>query len=140
MDAKFGVIFFIATLILEIIPSKRFMEQVNTYRITDYSDIDDKVTATQIKSGSYKDDKKGWVNWAMFEWYYNGKRRRATLYDTLNTFPYEMQITVNRKTGRYKEPEGERRVHKLNVLLVLLAVVGGYIIASLICGYSPLFE
>jgi len=59
MDAKFGVIFFIATLILEIIPIKRFMEQVNTYRTTDYSDIDDKVTATQIKSGSYKDDKKG---------------------------------------------------------------------------------
>ena len=116
------------------------MSQVNTYRSTDYSDIDDKVTAVQIKSGTVRDEKRGWEYWARYEWYYNGKRRRKTFYDTLNNFPYEMQITVNRKNGRYKVPEGERRVQKLNVTLIVLAAIGGYVIASLICGHSPLFE
>lgn len=140
MDTKFTLTFFLVTLILEIIPIKKVINQANTYRSTDWSKIDDTVTATLLKSGSYHDEKKGWEYWGKYEWYYNGKRRRKTLYDTMDDFPYELKITVNRKTGRYKTPEGERRVHRMNVLLVAGAFILGYIITCIIMGYSPLLS
>ena len=140
MDTKFFFTFFIITLILEIIPIKKVMEQANTYRATDYSDIDDTVTATLIKSGSGRDERDRMEYWGRYEWYYNGKRRRKTLYDNTGNFPYELKITVNRRTGRYKTPEGERRVQKMNTWLVIGAFVLGYILASIICGYSPILE
>ncbi len=140
MDTKFFLIFFVVTLILEIIPIRRVMRKANTYRSTDYSDIDDQVTATLLKSGSSYDDKDGWDYWGRYEWYYNGKRRRKTLHNTLSDFPYEMKITVNRRNGRYKTPEGERRVYRMNVMLVLGAMILGYIITCIIVGYSPLLQ
>ncbi len=141
MDTKFTITFFIVTLILEIIPIRRVMEQTSVYRRTDFSDIDDTVTAHLIESGtSYDDDNRNSYYWGRYEWYYNGKRRRTTLTDSNDSFPYELQLTVNRKTGRYKTPEGERRIRKMEIGLVMGAFVLGYNIASLICGYSPLFS
>lgn len=140
MDTKFTLTFFLVTLVLEIIPIRKVMNQANTYRSTDWSKIDDTVTATLLKSGSYRDEKTGWEYWGKYEWYYNGKRRRKTLYDTTGHFPYHLQITVNRRTGRFKTPEGERRVNRMNVSLVVGAFLLGYIITCIIMGYSPLLS
>ena len=140
MDTRFFFTFFIVTLILEIIPIKKVMQQANTYRMTDYSDIDDKVKAMLIKSGSSNDDKTGLEYWGKYEWYYNGKRHRKLFSGSPSDYPYELEITVNRKTGKYKTPEAERRISKMNMLLIVGAFVLGYIITCLIMGYSPLLQ
>ena len=156
MDEKFFWTFVGITLILEIIPIRMVMQKANEYRHTDFSDIDDVVTATLKKSGSYKGDQR-WVDWAKYEWTYNGRKRHVTFYDNNATispleinaahwdppsgsYPYETKITVNRKTGKFKVKEGERRVQKMNVGLVLFAFVAAYIITSIIYGYCPLLS
>ena len=141
MDTKFTIIFFLVTLILEILPIRRYLEKVNTYRSTDYSDIDDTVMAERIRSGSsYDDEHHQHEYWARYEYCYKGKRHRVTLTGSNDDFPLKMELTVNRKNGRHKTPEGERRVRKAGIGLIIGAAVCGYIIASLICGYSPLFS
>ena len=140
MDTKFFITFVVITLILELIPMKSALRKINTYRVTDFSDIDDTVTATLMKSGSdYDEEKREHEYWGLYEWYYNGKRRRKRLY--LSSWaPTTMTITVNRKTGRYKTPEGQKRIDKITVGITFGAMILGYIIASIICGYSPLFS
>lgn len=140
MDARFFVTFVVITLILELIPMKTVLSRTKMYRTADFSAIDDTVTAELIKSGSsYDDEKREEEYWGLYEWYYNGKRRRKRLYSS-TWFPSTLQITVDRNTGKYKTPEGQRRIDKMTVSLTLGAIVMGYIIASIICGYSPLLS
>ena len=140
MDTKFFITFFIITLILELIPMKTVMRRTKMYRTADFSVIDDTVTAELLKSGSdYDDEKHEQEYWGLYEWYYNGKRRRKRLF--FSTWaPTSLKITVNRNNGRYKTPEGQKRIDKMTVSLTIGAIIMGYILTSIIYGYSPLLS
>ena len=140
MDTRFFITFIVCALILELIPIRKFVEKTKKYRQMDFSDIDAAVLADRIRSGSYDDDKNRRKYWAKYQWYYNGKKRKVTLYDDSDNFPMQMTLTVNRQTGKFKAPEAERKITNMQIGLTAGAFILGYILASLICGYSPLFS
>lgn len=155
MDFRFFAVFVTAALTLELMILPIAVGEARKYRGGDYNGIDDKVTAKLAKSGYYK-GMDNYGSWAMYEWTYKGKKCHVTFSEHNKThqrispllrnsafwnppggtYPPETEITVSRRTGRYKAPEGERRTSRLGAVLVLAALAAAYAIATAACG-SP---
>ena len=153
MDFRFFAVFVTAALALELMILPIAVGKARKYRSGNYNGADDKVTAKLAKSGCYKGT-DNFGGWARYEWTYKGRRRHVTfsehnkthqrisplLRDSAfwnppgGTYPPETEITVSRRTGRYKAPEGERRTGRLGAVLTLAALATAYVIASAVCG------
>lgn len=157
MELKFFIIFILLTVGIEFILIVPLLNFVKKIRSRDYSDIDVEVIANKVSEGcSYHDDDRNFlVNWAIYEWSYNGKKHdlrvddmdcaipilknRRYMYHG-GSYPKTLKVTVNKKTGNCKEPEADRKVHKINVWFSLLAFVIAYYLTIKLTGINPLIN
>ncbi len=94
-----------------------------------------------IPGRSIFDDKSGRVvtDWK-YEWEYQGKRHTIMFCDNPNsqyehylmTFPDEVDITINKKTGKYYVSKIRRAAGFRSLMLILIPVIISLIITSLI--------
>lgn len=139
MDVKFFMIFVAVTAVIEVVLCIIFLRpKTKEFKKTDYSHIDAHVTAYLLDSGYYYDSNDNVHYYSKYEWVYNGKKHHTT-FNTGNMGD-RITITVNKRTGKYKRPEAERKKNKAMFLVYIIAAAVGYIIASILCGYSPLFK
>ena len=139
MDVKFFMVFAAVTAVIEVVLCIIYLRpKSKEYKNTNYSHIDAQVIAELKDSGYYYDSNNNVHYYSKYEWMYNGKKRHTT-FDT-GSMGDRITITVNRRTGKYKPPEAQRKKNKAMILVYIVAAVAGYIIASIICGYSPLFK
>ena len=141
------------TLCVELCVFLPMLKTIEKIRKRNYN-RDVKVTAKLVKThySAYSSNDKA-TQTGIYEWVYNGKKRNLYVsnYDKdggkgkmLNFvsigsdhLPSELEITVNKRTGKYKAPEGEKRASNLMTFLLLLAIVLGYFFATKITGINP---
>lgn len=141
------------TLCLELFLFLPMLKTIEKIRKRNYNN-DVKVVAKLVKSHhyAYSSDNKTTQN-GIYEWIYNGKRRRLYVnnYDSdgskgrmfnfisigSNSLPTEIEITVNKRTGKYKVPAGEKNASNLIVFLLLLSIVLAYFLTTKLIGINP---
>ena len=144
--ALFGVLVTCIELLI-CFPLLKYMKKV---RSKNYDKIDTKVIANKIseKGVSSSDDStfESATVIATYEWFYKGKKRRLYVTDrgtsfanhiTMNysgSFPDTLEITINKKNGKYKRPESERISGKLTWITILISFAIGYYLTVLILG------
>ena len=135
------------TAAIELILVMMFRDKLNAHEddpnalsYTAYKDYDE--TLGYYPGKSYYDDKHSrYVTMYRYKWEYLGKKHSAMFTDNpnnqwehyLSTFPEEITITINRRTGKLYRDKGQRAVlHKY-----LLVLAASFVIAAIIMFALP---
>lgn len=139
--------YLIVTAIIEFILMMTFRDKLNAHKedpnalsYTAHKDYDE--TLGYFPGKTYYDDKHNrYVTMYRYKWEYLGKTHKVMLTDDpnnqwehyLTTFPEEITITINRKTGRLYRDKGQQAVlHKY-----LLTLLASFVIAAIIMFAIP---
>lgn len=139
--------YLVVTAIIEFILVMTFRDKLNARKedpnalsYTAYKDYDE--TIGYYPGKSWYDEKHGrYVSMCRYKWEYMGKTHKAMFTDDpfnqwehyLSTFPDEISVTINRKTGKLYKDKGERSVTR-KYLLTLLA---SFVIAAIVMFALP---
>ena len=154
MDFKFFGWFIGFTLLFELMIILPLLKTIKKIRNKTYPNKDDKVIAELKKvkhlglTSSNEADAL-----AIYEWIYKGKKRRLYVQNggnssllknfiTIHTrdFSPTMEITVSKRTGKYKTPEGEKNYAKLIGFIISISFIIGYYLAIKVTGINPLID
>lgn len=135
------------TAVIEFILVMTFRDKLNAHeedpnalKYTAHKDYDE--TLGYFPGKSFYDDKHGRnVTMYRYKWEYLGKKHSVMFTDNPNnqwehypmTFPEEITITINRKTGKLYRDKGERAV----LYKYLLTVAASFVIAAIILFAVP---
>ena len=139
--------YLLVTAVIEFILMMTFRDKLNAHEedpdalsYTAHKDYDE--TLGYFPGKSVYDDKHGrYVTMYRYKWEYQGKLHRVMFTDDPNnqwehylmTFPEEITITINRKTGKLYQDKGEKAVlHKY-----LLTLAASFVIAAIILFAIP---
>lgn len=141
----FGIILFLELIIF--LPLLNFLRKI---RDKNYDKIETKVVATKTSEQyfTYGYDDSSVV--ATYEWVYNGKKRKLYVSNGGTSFgnhvvwiwhgiyPATQEITISKRTGKYKKPHGQTNVAVLGFIIMLLSSVVAYYLAIKITGINPI--
>lgn len=134
--------YLVLTAIIEFILMMTFRDKLNAYSedpnaLSYTAHIDYDETIGYFPGKSYYDDKHNrYVTMYRYKWEYLGKEHKVMFTDDphnqwehyLTTFPEEITITINKRTGKLYKDKGQRSVTR-KYLLTLLA---SFVIAAII--------